>query len=130
MQSFDTFWVGGQSGFVLISPGGEQPIAPPIPPTFEPPVIDADEIYNDCVTNKVCFGYPIGCIGTRDCHIFGAVIHEDDSFIFELLSERKISKFLFLIRNQNMSHFKPALPTLRWPCLMTTEWDETRLSSA
>jgi hypothetical protein len=77
---------------VLISPGEiDQPTEPtePTEPTRNPEI----NVYDDCGTRKLCFGFPLTCIKTRDCELFGAVIHDDDEkFFFELLSVRKFIK--------------------------------------
>lgn len=48
-----------------------------------------DDVYAGCGAKKVCFGIPSGCINTRDCNAFGAVMKIEGNFIFELLSMRK-----------------------------------------
>lgn len=88
VQQFDTFWMGLISEQVIVNlptPPTPEPTPEPTIPT-EPPNIDIEGIYADCGDRKVCFGSPAGCLNTRDCQLFGAVIYDEGKFIFELLS--------------------------------------------
>lgn len=85
---------GPEIGLNSIGPHSRREASPEdvlltIPRDIEPPVIDIGNIYDGCAVTKVCFGSPGGCLSSRDCAIFGAVIYADDIFTFELLSERK-----------------------------------------
>lgn len=80
MESFQVFWTGAQSNFVLISPAIDVPTT-----TVNPPI----DVYEGCETEKVCFGIPSGCITSGNCNLFGAVIYENERFFFQLLSARK-----------------------------------------
>lgn len=91
--------------------------------TTESPVLG---VYEGCGTRKLCFGFPLKCIKSRDCELFGAVIHdENDKFIFELLSVRKLfalSILLFLSIMTRIQTFKPENPMWRWPYQMMPSW--------
>lgn len=83
VQRFDTFWTGLQSPAMIVLPSDPNQPEPEIP---EPPVIDGENIYNGCDDEKVCFGYPRGCLNSHDCDLFTAVRYKDKKFQFELLS--------------------------------------------
>lgn len=88
VQQFEIFWVGLISEQVIINqlfPPTPEPTPEPTIPA-EPPIIDFEYIYAGCGDRKVCFGAPAGCLNTRDCQLFGAVIYDGGKFIFELLS--------------------------------------------
>lgn len=61
--------------------------SPPTPPELPP----NDEIYEGCGTEKLCFGFPGGCISTRNCHLLTTIMRVNTKFYeFEMLSLRKI----------------------------------------
>lgn len=150
VQQFNTFWVELQSVPVIVQAPDEAteipeettiidettpPVdppdqTPPTPsPTTLPPIIDEEIIHTGCGSDKVCFGYPIGCLDTKDCLLFGAVIYDEGRFIFELLSPGEVCH-LSVISFYKNSIFKLALLTSRWAYPTITEWSETPLSSA
>lgn len=105
VQTRVIFWTEVNSNVVIIIPNENLPeeinTAPPIvQPTTPPEQISA---YDGCETEKVCFGSPGGCLGSRNCDLFGAVTFDNDKFVFELLSG---SEYFFLIyfdvRNFNL----------------------------
>lgn len=60
-------------------------------PTPTPPELPPnDEIYEGCGTEKLCFGFPGGCISTRNCHLLTTIVRVNTEFYeFEMLSLRK-----------------------------------------
>lgn len=65
----------------------------PITVTTDNDATDFSWIYEGCQNNeKVCFGFPAGCVDQKNCNAFGAVIFdENQDFIFEQLSMGKIN---------------------------------------
>jgi hypothetical protein len=57
--------------------------------TIELQNVDQNLIYDDCGTTKSCFGLPFGCVDSKNCASFGAVIVKDGSYEFEMLSSSK-----------------------------------------
>mgnify|MGYP003536492711 FL=1 len=55
-------------------------------------------IYDGCDDTKVCIGVPAGCVDSKNCNLFGAVIFENNTFIFELLSMRKIYSIILFMQ--------------------------------
>lgn len=45
-----------------------------------------NNVYTECGKTKSCFGVPDGCIATRNCVSFGAVIVQEGTYSFEMLS--------------------------------------------
>lgn len=62
----------------------------PVPTTTEFPGGGVEDIYDGCGDVKLCFGLPSNCLDTRNCDLFGAVIHESGIFRFEMFSIRKL----------------------------------------
>lgn len=77
VESADTFWPPFKTPFFVV--------VPELTTTQQPPN-DFDWLYEGCGDTKVCFGIPNNCIETRDCNLFGGVIHNEGEFDFELLS--------------------------------------------
>lgn len=48
-----------------------------------------NDIYTECMKTKSCFGMPAGCIETKNCVSFSAVIVKDGVFSFEMQSSSK-----------------------------------------
>lgn len=48
-----------------------------------------DDIYTECMKTKSCFGMPDGCIDSKNCVSFSAVIVKDGVFTFEMQSTSK-----------------------------------------
>ena len=65
----------------------------PTPPetTQTPPELPPnEEIYEGCGTEKLCFGFPGGCISTQNCHLLTTIMRVNmDIYEFEMLSLRK-----------------------------------------
>jgi hypothetical protein len=57
--------------------------------TIELPETEESAIYEDCGSTKSCFGLPSGCVESKDCISFGAVIVKDGNYEFEMLSSSK-----------------------------------------
>lgn len=47
-------------------------------------------VYTDCGTSKSCMGLPDGCISTRSCVSFGAVIVKGATYEFEMQTSSKV----------------------------------------
>lgn len=101
-QDYDKFWVGIQSTPVKIVESGQSPTSvvgisstrkPPttttVPPYVAPKaasVDTTDPIYQGCGENKGCFGFPEGCVETRNCRAVVATIVQGERYIFEMKS--------------------------------------------
>ncbi|XP_055626075.1 putative ferric-chelate reductase 1 homolog isoform X2 [Toxorhynchites rutilus septentrionalis] len=104
-QDYDKFWVGIESTPVKIVESGQSPPAvvgisttrrapttTTVPPYVAPttPVADTtDPIYEGCGSTKGCFGFPEGCVETRNCRAVAAVIVQGERYIFEMKSGYK-----------------------------------------
>lgn len=44
----------------------------------------SEDIYEGCGKSKWCIGLPYGCVVTKNCVSFGAVIDEDRKYFFEI----------------------------------------------
>lgn len=89
VENFSTFWVNQVSDEVVVVLDDGLPLST-VSPTTEPTNTDF-ELYEGCGETKTCFG--IGnsdCIASKQCVTFGAVIHDDGKFIFEMRSSSKI----------------------------------------
>lgn len=90
---------------------------------LDSPADDVLDVYNGCGTDKTCFGYPRGCISTENCALFGAVIYENEKFLFEMLSAREY----VVVRNSNVFNsklFKLETLTCLWAYQITIECRE------
>lgn len=101
-QEYDKFWVGLVSTPVKIVESGQNP--PPVvgisttrqPPstTTVPPYVaptsaatdNSDPIYEGCGSTKGCFGFPEGCVSSRNCQAVVATIVQGERYIFEMKS--------------------------------------------
>ncbi|KAJ8971790.1 hypothetical protein NQ314_000536 [Rhamnusium bicolor] len=62
------------------------------PPNFMPEVhreaaMDFDPFYDGCTVNKLCFGAPSNCVGSRSCKAVVAVTVTGDKYDFELKAD-------------------------------------------
>lgn len=101
-QDYDKFWVGIVSTPVKIVESGQSPPSvvgisttrqPPttttVPPYVAPKATAADTtdpIYQGCGENKGCFGFPEGCVATRNCRAVVATIVQGERYFFEMKS--------------------------------------------
>lgn len=101
-QDYDKFWVGIESTPVKVVESGQSPPSvvgisttrqPPttttVPPYVAPTAASADTtdpIYRGCGENKGCFGFPEGCVETRNCRAVVATIVQGERYIFEMKS--------------------------------------------
>ncbi|XP_065088018.1 putative ferric-chelate reductase 1 homolog isoform X1 [Ochlerotatus camptorhynchus] len=101
-QDYDKFWVGIESTPVKVVESGQSPPSvvgisttrqPPttttVPPYVAPKAVSADTtdpIYQGCGENKGCFGFPEGCVETRNCRAVVATVVEGERYIFEMKS--------------------------------------------
>lgn len=101
-QDYDKFWVGIESTPVKVVESGQSPPSvvgisttrkPPttttVPPYVSPKAASADTtdpIYEGCGENKGCFGFPDGCVETRNCRAVVATIVQGERYIFEMKS--------------------------------------------
>lgn len=101
-QDYDKFWVGIESTPVKVVESGQSPPSvvgisttrkPPttttVPPYVAPKAASADTtdpIYQGCGENKGCFGFPDGCVETRNCRAVVATIVQGERYIFEMKS--------------------------------------------
>jgi hypothetical protein len=46
----------------------------------------ASSVYSGCGVTKSCFGLPIGCLASKNCVSFGALIIQEGIYQFEMLS--------------------------------------------
>lgn len=67
MEERYTFWMNQMSADVTIA-------------------ITEDDVYDGCGVSKSCYGLPDGCINSRSCISFGAVIVTDGVYRFEMKS--------------------------------------------
>ncbi|XP_055528537.1 putative ferric-chelate reductase 1 homolog isoform X2 [Wyeomyia smithii] len=101
-QDYDKFWVGLQSTPVKIVESGQSPTSvvgisttrrPPMTTTVPSYVAPTsaraatfDPIYEGCGETKGCFGFPEGCVETRNCRAVVATIVQGERYIFEMKS--------------------------------------------
>lgn len=101
-QDYDKFWVGLESTPVKVVESGQSPPSvvgisttrkPPttttVPPYVPPKAASADStdpIYQGCGETKGCFGFPDGCVETRNCRAVVATIVQGERYIFEMKS--------------------------------------------
>ena len=53
---------------------------------------DQKGIYDECGFTKTCFGHPDGCIDTKNCAIFAAVLVHGETYLFEMQSPGNCTK--------------------------------------
>ncbi|XP_019562157.1 putative ferric-chelate reductase 1 homolog isoform X1 [Aedes albopictus] len=101
-QDYDKFWVGLVSTPVKVVESGQGPTSvvgisttrqPPTTTTVPPYVPRAtaasdssDPIYQGCGDTKGCFGFPEGCVESRNCRAVVATIVQGERYIFEMKS--------------------------------------------
>lgn len=101
-QDYDKFWVGLVSTPVKVVESGQGPTSvvgisttrqPPTTTTVPPYVPRAtaasdssDAIYQGCGDTKGCFGFPEGCVESRNCRAVVATIVQGERYIFEMKS--------------------------------------------
>ncbi|CRK94859.1 CLUMA_CG008351, isoform A [Clunio marinus] len=79
LENIQTFWTGMSSEFVTITQDHDR--------TTTSTEIPSSDLYKGCGSEKVCFGSPRGCVNSENCNMFGAVKHNDETFVFEILSQ-------------------------------------------
>lgn len=98
-QQYDKFWVGVPSNEVnvvrreAVPPPGisttRTPLTSTVPifvPELSPKVAEIDPFYDGCGLDKTCFGFPDGCIPSRNCRSISAVSVKGDRYQFEIKS--------------------------------------------
>ncbi|XP_058458577.1 putative ferric-chelate reductase 1 homolog isoform X2 [Malaya genurostris] len=101
-QDYDKFWVGLVSAPVKVVESGQNPTSvvgisttrrPPVTtgtPSYVAPtsarIEIVDPIYEGCGVSKGCFGFPEGCVETRNCRAVVATIVQGERYIFEMKS--------------------------------------------
>lgn len=96
-QGFDKFWVGMQSPIIEVVKkgsiiGGISTTRAPLttespqyqPTTPRPKPNTGDPIYEGCGDTKGCFGFPDGCVKTKNCRAISVVHVMGDRYQFEL----------------------------------------------
>lgn len=90
LQTFPVYWTNLFTANVRIVPANQAPITTTSTSTTSTttalPEIDTIDVYQGCAITKTCFGFPDGCIATRNCISFGSITFRDDRFIYELQS--------------------------------------------
>jgi hypothetical protein len=51
-----------------------------------PPAVPDNDIYDGCAKSKWCFGMPGGCVNSKSCLLFSAVIVKAGFYEFEMMS--------------------------------------------
>lgn len=100
-QDYAQFWVGIESTPVKVVASGQPPSVvgisttrkPPttttVPPYVPPTAVKGetvDPIYEGCGDTKGCFGFPEGCVETRNCRAVVATVVQGERYIFEMKS--------------------------------------------
>lgn len=102
LQSVPVYWINLFTANVRIVPANQAPITTTsttttstttttTSTTTELPEVDGIDVYQGCAVTKTCFGFPDGCINTRNCVSFGSILFRDERFVYELLSSSKAS---------------------------------------
>lgn len=94
LETFSVYWTDIFTANVNIVPVNQAPITTttttttttiPTTTTALPGIEDID-VYEGCAVTKTCFGFPDGCIASRNCVSFGSIAFRQERFIYELQS--------------------------------------------
>lgn len=99
VESLPIFWIKVQSTEIEIVSDNDSILTSTS--TIQPD-INNDILYSGCDNTKTCIGLPAGCLVTKNCQSFGAIIYRDDEFIFEMQSASHAAYIAMALSNDGL----------------------------